>query len=574
VGEHQPAKPRILVVEDESIVALDMRHRLARLGYAVADIAVSGEQAVQRAAELHPDLVLMDINLQGRMDGIEAAARIGAECGTPVIYLTAYADNDTFQRAKLTDPYGYLIKPFDDRDLRTTIEIALYRHRAEAAEREQHALAEVLRSTAAALNSTLDLDKVLERILDSVGSVVPYEIANVMLIEDGMAQVVRCRGYSDPAATETVMSLQFEVRAIPALQGMIDSGSPLAISDLYDHTLMFTAWQFPALRSFVGAPIRVDGKSEGFLVLFSDRPGAFTGAHADRLMAFADQAASALRNARLYQRVLDADRVKGEMIQNISHEFRTPLQLICGHIGLLQEAPDSLPPALTRGLGVIAEQSQRLAELMDNILALQTIEQIAAMRLPTDMALLLRQAVEHVEALACHKQIAVSLALADDLPPALANPAAVAQVLKNLLSNAVKFTPDGGSVLLHAELAPGGKELQIAVSDTGIGIPAEAHERIFERFVQFDGSSTRAYGGAGLGLAVCREAVTALDGQIWVQSKPGCGTTMTFSLPVAPDGAGAGERSAGEVDAGSNGHERSPSSLDLPLLHQTGHSGP
>ena len=122
---------RILVVEDESIVALDIQDRLESLGYEVPTTVASGEKAIEQAGALRPDLVLMDIQLQGRMDGVEAADQIRRLFGIPVIYLTANADHPTVERAKVTEPFGYVIKPFEERELHTTIEVALYKHQAE-----------------------------------------------------------------------------------------------------------------------------------------------------------------------------------------------------------------------------------------------------------------------------------------------------------------------------------------------------------------------------------------------------------------------------------------------------------
>jgi PAS domain S-box-containing protein len=122
---------RILIVEDEGIEALDIQHRLIGLGYAVPDIAVNGTEAIQKAAEIRPDLVLMDIMLPGEIDGVTAAEAIHTRFDIPVIYLTAYADENTLQRAKITEPYGYIIKPFQERELHITIDIVLYKHQME-----------------------------------------------------------------------------------------------------------------------------------------------------------------------------------------------------------------------------------------------------------------------------------------------------------------------------------------------------------------------------------------------------------------------------------------------------------
>jgi PAS domain S-box-containing protein len=127
---------RILIVEDDGIIAARLQSILTRLGYAVAAVVASGEEAIERAAETPPDLALLDIRLAGAMDGIQAGAQIRARWGTPLIYLTAYMDDNLLQRARVTEPYGYLVKPIQDRDLRATIEIALYRHRTDRQLRE------------------------------------------------------------------------------------------------------------------------------------------------------------------------------------------------------------------------------------------------------------------------------------------------------------------------------------------------------------------------------------------------------------------------------------------------------
>jgi len=125
------ADPQILVVEDEGIVVTGIRNMLKSLGYGVPAVASSGKEALRKAAETHPDLVLMDIVLEGDMDGIQAAERIRARFNIPVVYLTAYADDSTVQRAKMTAPYGYLLKPFNERELHAAIEMALYKHMIE-----------------------------------------------------------------------------------------------------------------------------------------------------------------------------------------------------------------------------------------------------------------------------------------------------------------------------------------------------------------------------------------------------------------------------------------------------------
>ncbi len=125
------AEIKILVVEDESIIAEDIQRSLQNLGYSVSAVVPSGERAIKKVEETSPDLILMDIVLQGKMDGIEAAEQIRSRFNIPIVYLTAYSDEKILERAKITEPFGYIIKPFKERELYINIEVALYKHKME-----------------------------------------------------------------------------------------------------------------------------------------------------------------------------------------------------------------------------------------------------------------------------------------------------------------------------------------------------------------------------------------------------------------------------------------------------------
>lgn len=125
------SKINVLVVEDESIVSKDIQHSLKKLGYNIVGASATGEKAIELASSERPDVVLMDIMLKGEMNGIEAADRIKKDLSIPIIFLTAYADELTLSKAKITQPYGYILKPFKEIDLHTTIEMAIYKHTKE-----------------------------------------------------------------------------------------------------------------------------------------------------------------------------------------------------------------------------------------------------------------------------------------------------------------------------------------------------------------------------------------------------------------------------------------------------------
>lgn len=125
-------KSKILVAEDESIIAADIKATLRKIGYNVCNVVASGEEVLQLVKQNKPDLILMDISLKGKLDGIQAAEIISEEFDIPVVYLTALTDNETLKRARITEPFGYLLKPFDERSLYSTIEMALYKHKVES----------------------------------------------------------------------------------------------------------------------------------------------------------------------------------------------------------------------------------------------------------------------------------------------------------------------------------------------------------------------------------------------------------------------------------------------------------
>lgn len=125
------AKIKILIVENETIVAVDLKKKLEEFGYQVPAITSSGEDAIQKAIETQPDLILMDIKLKSAKEGIETASEIRSLMDVPVLYLTTFASNELLECAKLTEPYGYILKPFNERDLRISVEIVLRKHELE-----------------------------------------------------------------------------------------------------------------------------------------------------------------------------------------------------------------------------------------------------------------------------------------------------------------------------------------------------------------------------------------------------------------------------------------------------------
>ncbi|MBI5409627.1 MAG: response regulator [Nitrospirae bacterium] len=159
-------KAKILVVEDEAIIARDLQWRLQRMGYDAPFAVATGKDALDKTMEYKPDLILMDIMLRGQIDGIETTERIHASRDVPVIYLTAYADDEILERAKVTEPFGYLIKPIEDRELHSAIEITLYKHRLEKKLREE--ISERKRSEARLIKAEQEWEDTFNTITDMI----------------------------------------------------------------------------------------------------------------------------------------------------------------------------------------------------------------------------------------------------------------------------------------------------------------------------------------------------------------------------------------------------------------------
>ena len=179
-------RPQILIVEDELIVATSVQVSLRKAGYEVPAIVSSGEEAIQRAGQIRPDLVLMDIRLQGEMLGVEAAEQIRTQFDIPVVYMTAYADEASLQRAKVSQPFGYLVKPFMSDELRSTIEMALYKHeidqKLQESELRYRMVSELTSDFAYSVRVELDGKLVIEWITDAHTRITGYTLSEATAI--------------------------------------------------------------------------------------------------------------------------------------------------------------------------------------------------------------------------------------------------------------------------------------------------------------------------------------------------------------------------------------------------------
>ncbi len=240
-----------------------------------------------------------------------------------------------------------------------------------------------------------------------------------------------------------------------------------------------------------------------------------------------------------------ANRLKSEFLATMSHELRTPLNSIIGFSELLEEGTyGNLNEKQGKCVGNIVVSSRHLLQLINDVLDLAKVEsgtiEVHLEKLSLHSAMEMVRSV--VEPLAAKKDITMDVEFRDDVEFVSADPARFKQILYNLLSNAIKFTPSGGRVTI--EVAHENGDVEISVTDTGIGISEKDQERIFSEFLQVEGSYARKYEGTGLGLALTKKLVELHGGRIWVTSSPGAGSRFTFSIPGNGGGGQSGREEA------------------------------
>lgn len=293
-------------------------------------------------------------------------------------------------------------------------------------------------------------------------------------------------------------------------------------------------------KNVVFAPLKAEVGILGVLAV-ADKPGGFDAEDQSAIDGYAGEAALLLRNARLYEelqrsyeRLRDAQRNRDYFLQNVNHELRTPLTAILGWSEVLAEdRPD--PETVKIAVDQINRSTQFLLALIGDLLDLSRFEEGRTRLEPemVDLGPLVSDSVEPVSVMAEAKGIRMSLVVPAEKTPVRLDPLRIRQVLWNLVHNAVKFTPKGGEISVEAKADDRG--ISFSIADNGVGIDTKDLSLIFERFRQVDGSSTRAYRGMGIGLALAKAFVELHGGTIQVDSQPGRGTTFRVRLPrIAP----------------------------------------
>jgi hypothetical protein len=513
---------QILIVEDKAIVAKDIQNSLKRLGYHAPAIATSFEQALEKVAELRPDLVLMDIRLKGALDGVAAAAEIRSRFDIPVIYLTAHADEETLRRARLTEPFGYILKPFEEKELHIAVQIGLYKHEVERKLREQ--------------------ERWLAATLDSIGdAVLTTDVGGKLISLNPAAQTLIGWSAAEARGKEVSEILRFidEKTGAPAV-------NPLTLALQTGSATGLAGPTFIVTREGVERPI------EDIATPIRDETDNIIGG----VLVFRD----VLKTRQLEEQLRQAQKMEavGQLAAGVAHNFNNMLTAIIGYVSLVRE---SLPAdhASNLDLQTVEQTAQRAADMVRHLLAFSR-------RQVTQPRLLNLNVLIHSMETMLRQILPATIELVVRAEP---NPGQVKidsgqieQVLVNLALNARDAMPNGGQLIIrttnvlleqtyldrYAEIPPG-QYILLTVTDTGIGMTEEVMAHIFEPFF-----TTKEVGqGTGLGLSTCFGIVQQNNGYISVKSEPGRGSIFKIYLPRFEETLArpAMEREAGHPPRGS-----------------------
>jgi PAS domain S-box-containing protein len=490
---------KILVVEDDRIVARDIQQQLSRIGYVVVGITARGEEVVSLADQSRPDLVLMDIHLEGKLDGIDVAQQIHERFGIPVIFLTAYADEETVRRARVTEPFGYLLKPFEDSQLRTTIEMALYKHAAERKLRQsERRYAVTLSSIGDAVIATDELLRVtfMNRVAEKLTGWKQSEAVGQPLID--IFRII------NEDTRQTVDNPAAKVLRTGVVVG------------LANHTMLVARDGRETPIDDCGSPIIDDGgEITGTVLVFRD-------------ITERRETDAALRQAQTELATIGQRTMLGELAAAIAHEVTQPLTGVSVNcatlLGMLKaDAPDleRVRLAIQRA----SRDSQRAVDIFSRIRDLFSRSGGNTLA-PLD----LNEAIQEVVTLKRNDirnaGVTLEMELSQDLPHPFGDRVQLQQVIVNLITNAIQAMSgvEHGELLIRTERTEVA-EVQATFRDTGIGVEPSKMDQIFGAFY------TTKPDGMGMGLWISRSIVEKHRGRLSATANEGPGLTIALTLP-------------------------------------------
>jgi signal transduction histidine kinase len=392
---------------------------------------------------------------------------------------------------------------------------------------------EILQEVTNVLNTELELDVLLDRIARRSVEAVRAAQRGAVLLYDGQGLRVRSsHGYLQPAALQMV-HLAFH-EALPGSVFVSGQGRLVTGADASEtHPGFVSAAAGAPTTSALCAPIALPREKLGVLLLESGTTDTFDADDLRFASTLAAQAAIAVGNALHVRRIVEMDRQRQEYLSNVSHELRTPLTVVQGYVEAVSDGTAGSRSG--EYLRIAHDHCQRLARMIDEVLHVARLEQGVAKRhlewAPVSLSEVVKGVVRGQRAEAMAKGVKLNARLAD-VPVLTGDHGLLQSLVFHLIENAVKFTAAGGHVEVALESLK--DEVHFRVKDDGIGIPADLHGRVFEKFFMVDASPSKAQGGAGIGLYLAREVAAIHGGHIELRSAPGEGSVFEVCLPVRP----------------------------------------
>lgn len=390
------------------------------------------------------------------------------------------------------------------------------------------------------VTGNLHLESVLQTTVQSLRSLLNARASTItMLTDDKQELVVKAADGVETAFTNAHMKLE------GSISGKVVQEQALVYTRDSHRDPQFLFFDV-SVRSLLAVPLIVRDEAIGTLTVDSNQPNAFSESDKQLMTIAAAQVSVAISNARLfeelekraaelaeaYEELKESDRLKDELVQNVSHELRTPLTFVKGYVDLLMDGDRGLLTSEQQEyLQIVADKTDDITRIIDDIITLQRIDAGNLQLEVVSMSDMLNTAV------AGHSMVAEKKGLTVYMPPSSEkglvriDRGRINQVLDNLIGNAIKFSPDGGTITV--KFFESDNNVGVVVTDQGIGMASDKHQRIFERFYQIDGSSRRRFGGTGIGLAIVKRIVDAHQGKIWVESELNRGSSFFFTLPKA-----------------------------------------
>lgn len=504
---------RVFVVEDETIVSMEIQDRLSGLGYHVVGDASSGEEAVEKIKASRPDIILMDIRIKGEMDGIQVAETIRREMDVPFVFLTAHSDDATLQRAKNTGPFGYLLKPFEERVLNTTIEMALYRHEMDIKLKES--------------------ERWFSTTLKSIGDAVIATNSNGKItFMNPVAEKIT--GWREQDAK----GLQLEdVLKIVSSESGQDVANPVKLAmDSGNGADKLRRW---TLKTKDGRDVPIEDSSAPII----DDRGRVMGV----VLIFRDISERLRQEVKRLELIGKLEKTNKELqdfAYVASHDLQEPLRKVQAFGDRLMERyKDQLDEQGQDYLKRMHNATSRMQRLIVDLLSYSRVTTKALPFAPTDLTQVINEVLNDLQVRLEEVGGQVNI---EPLPVIDADPVQMRQLFQNLISNALKFhKPDEKPVIkIYAQNGAVGAQanssgyVSLAVEDNGIGFDEKYLDRIFTVFQRLHGRSE--YEGTGVGLAICRKIAERHGGSITARSKPNAGARFIVTLPKKHGGPSHG----------------------------------